>query len=108
MLKRQISKKLVIPYDDNIRFRKTDDLNWNFERRMVVKKGSHAGEVMWKTCSYHSTLGWACKELALNIADEGSANSLRGYAKELEEIGADIVVRIDKLIHDLARSEADE
>lgn len=89
---------MTIQYDDQYRFKKTDDLNWTLEERRKVEKGNNKGKDYWKTVSHHPTMGMLCRCLAHMLADEAEARSLIQYSAELEAIGNTIESRINKVL----------
>ena len=82
--------KRVIVWRDDYRFAK-GDLYWAVQVPTKAKSGE------WRTVSFHGTLAQAARELARTLADEGEAQSMAGYASELEQAVAEITTNLERL-----------
>lgn len=89
---------MTIQYDDNVRFRKCDDLNWVLERLTKTKGGKTPGKERWVAESWHPTLGSATRTLALSIADEVESTSLMQYSREFDNICDGVVARVNEAL----------
>ena len=71
---------------------------WAVERRVPTGEGaSTPGEPADREITYHGTLAQACRRCALRIADAAEAETLRHYARRLDEAILDLARTVEEM-----------